>query len=216
MPSQKVDVNVRSDGDVLEVLRRRPVRVLPTGEAGVVYAGEVFPLYFGDVIDLADKPYDKYDCNEFVATGRAVPYASVRHSQAATQLDIGRWSIEHNRFGNYLVFDADEDTAELVAQLMDDAGLGVVRWDASSRPADDGYHYDWFIRLKFAGTGDVARARVSDALDSAVPAEPASKEGRDAGPNAQSTISVDEHARLLGIVEGLSPALRNGARHTLK
>lgn len=203
VPSHKVDVNVRSDGSVIEVLRRRPVRVLPTGDAGVVYAGEVFPLYVGDAIDLADKPYDKYDCNEFVLSGRPVPYAAARHATSAARLDIGRWSIEHNRFGNYLVFDADEDTAEAVAELVDSAGLGVVRWDASSRPADDGYHYDWFIRLKFAGTGDAARERVSNALaGSTRRASPVFKD-RDAGQPAQATISADENARLMGIVQGL-------------
>lgn len=202
MPSEKVDVNVRSDGDVLEVLRRRPVRILPTGDAGVVYAGEVFPLYPGDTIDLADTPYDKYDCNAFVVAGRPIPYASAQHAASAAPLHIGRWTVEHNRFGNYLVFDADEDTAEAIARLMDESGLGVIRWDVSSRPADDGYHYDWFIRLKFAGTSEAAHNRVADALATTIRQE-SSISSRGVSRHEQSSIPPDEHARLMAIVQGL-------------
>lgn len=203
MSSEKVDVNVRSDGSVVEVLRRRPVRLLPTGDAGVVYAGEVFPLYVGDIIDLSDKPYDKFDCNDFVGAGRPVPYATSRNSPLASGLDIGRWNIENNRFGNYLVFDADENTAEAVAALMDETGLGVVRWDASSRPADDGYHYDWFIRLKFAGSGEAAHSRVADVLANAVREKTPTASGPGAGVQERSGISADERTRLMGIVQGL-------------
>lgn len=209
MPSAKVDVAVRSDGNVVEVLRRRPVRVLPTGTAGVVYAGEVFPLYAGDTINLGDRSYSKAECNSFVRAGQPIPYASATESTSSARLDVGRWNIEHNRFGNYLVFDADEGTAEAVATLMEDVGLGVIRWDVSSRPAEDGYHYDWFVRLGFQGSGEDAYSRVAGALSSAGAEEtPRSVDAHPEIPGQAGQISnnADEHARLtqlMGIVEGL-------------
>lgn len=206
MASAKLDVSVRSDGRTVEVLQRRPVRVLPTGAAGVVYGGDVFPLHSGDFIDLADRPYHKADCYKFVPPDGPIPYALDNGHATGDSLDIGRWNIEHNRFGNYLVFDANEDTAEAVAMLMEEVGLGVIRWDASSRPAEDGYHYDWFVRLEFQGSAQEAYARVESALVDVGPP----KDRDVAGPTADTRREVDEylynaedHERLMGIVEGL-------------
>lgn len=124
-------------------------------------------------------------------------------------LHIGRWNVENNRFGNYLVFDADEDVAQQVAELMERTGLGVIRWDASYRPAADGYHYDWFIRLEFAGTREEAFSRIEHALaETAGP--PASLELRNVVSDEilerlQAKIASRdlEITRLATIVEGL-------------
>jgi hypothetical protein len=156
MSSAKVNVTVRSRGKVVDGPFSRPVRLTPAGHAGVVYGGEVYPLQASNVIELEDEAYDKHLCERFVQPGAKIPYARAA-AKAKTvarkpNIEVDAWSVEHNRFGNYLVFDADEDSAQATANLMVEIGLGVHRWDASWRPAADGKKYDWYIRLEFDGT----------------------------------------------------------------
>lgn len=165
MPSVKVDVTVIADGATVDRLKSRPVRRIPSGHGGVVFAGEVFPLHDGNVIDLADERYSKAECSSFFRFGQQVSYAPARRAEREQgRLQVGRWNVEKNQFGNYLVFDADDETAARVAELVNQLGLGNIRWDVSQREADDGYRYGWFIRLSFAGARDEVIHRVQGAL----------------------------------------------------
>ena len=130
----------------------------------------MYPLHQGDEIRLEDVPAEKYACSSFVEWGDPIPY---RVPQGPTQADggqlsprIGDWYLESNRFAHYLVFDATKDEAAAVADLMMTEGLGVRRWDASYRPADNGVQYDWFIRLEFDGSHEECLRRIEDALHS--------------------------------------------------
>jgi hypothetical protein len=51
------------------------VRLMPSGYAGVVFDGVVYPLHRGDLIRLEDEPVDKTLCNRFVPNGSQIPYA---------------------------------------------------------------------------------------------------------------------------------------------
>jgi len=148
MGSAKVDVRVMSQGRELDVATSRPVRLIGSELAGVVYAGAVFPLRQGNVIDLSDESYTKESCNAFVEDLQPIPYAL--EDQASEPewvgLDDDAWYVETNKWGHYVVFDASEEDAEEVAAVLDQ-GLGLIRWDASHRVADNGRRYDWFARL---------------------------------------------------------------------
>lgn len=153
MGSQQVAVRVYDGARLVDGPLDRPVRILPNGFAGVVYAGEVYPLHPDDRIDLHDTTFQKHACSGFVTSGQGVPYAPVDssarkpHSGGDPLLGEHDWYLEANRFGNYLVFDGDEHLAEQIVARLEGSRLGVRRWDASHRPANDGRHYDWFVRL---------------------------------------------------------------------
>jgi hypothetical protein len=135
------------------------VRVLPSGKAGVVYGGVVYPLYAGNSVDVADDPHDKYDCRSFVPVGGTISYSGrslPAQAEAVTAPPGGflrdeDWHLEANRVGHYLVFDADQRTAERVVDVLERSPLGVRRWDAGHRSADNGRFYDWFVWLTFDG-----------------------------------------------------------------
>lgn len=165
--SAKLNVGVKDKGrPILAPLTDRPVRLMPDGVAGIVYGGDVYPVHEGDYIDLSDRSIPKSQCPKFLLTGRPVPYLpspkAAKHSHAKAL--VTKWNVETNHYGNYLVFDGDEETAEQVVALMRTSGLGVRRWDVSSRPAADGYEYDWFVRLKYEGSNADCRQRIADAL----------------------------------------------------
>ena len=138
----------------------------------MVFAGEVFPLRAGNVIDLADGRYNKADCAKFVSLGQRIPYVTNPVPQrTAGQFHVSRWNVEH--VGgvpgtNYVVLDGDEDTAERVVELLEDVGLEVTRWNVSHRKAMvDGYQYDWYIQLAFGGPVDEVLAHIRHANNSA-------------------------------------------------
>ncbi|WP_460793342.1 hypothetical protein [Nocardioides pacificus] len=185
MSSQQVDVEVFNADRQVDGPLRRPVRLLPTGDAGVVYGGEVYPLYRGNRIDITAPCYDKYDCASFVADGELIPFAATPTPStrgvrpAPVPLPEGDWNLETNRFGHYVVFNADESTAEHVVDRLDAGPLGVRRWDASHRPASDGRHYDWFVRLAFKGERDECLRQVRSHLSHSgtPPAQPLELDG---------------------------------------
>ena len=150
MGSRQVDVRVVSGDREVATAQSRPVRLLPDGSAGVVFGGEVYPLYPGDYIEISDPTYDKYDCMQFVAPGQPIPYARrgapAMDGSGVRSMSETDWYVESNRFGHYVVFNATEADAEVIVDALDDE-LGVRRWDASHRPADNGQRYDWFARL---------------------------------------------------------------------
>jgi hypothetical protein len=211
MPSVAVDVNVTNGGVVVDLLKARPVRLIPSGHAGVVFAGDVFPLRKGNLIRLEDERFSRSECSRYVPISQPIPYFDeVALQPPVGRLHVGRWNVENNRFGNYLVFDADEETAGSVAELMERVGLGVIRWDSSYRPSFDGYQYDWFVRLEFAGSREDAYARIEHALKETAAGPPTSgftflevEEG--ALEKLQSKVASRdlEITRLAKIIEGL-------------
>lgn len=153
MASKVVDASIFDGGKFVSNAPERPVRLMPAGVAGIVYNGWVFPLYEGDFIDLADEPVSKDECKQFVPDDVAIPYAD-RLEPVDGVLGIEDWYLETNRLGHYLVFDGLEQAAERFVGAVDAVGLGVMGWGESSRPADNGAFYDWYIRLGFNGTRD--------------------------------------------------------------
>lgn len=162
--AHQVDVSVYDGEDFVATLTARPVRLMPSGCAGVVYRGVVYPLYEGDVIRTQDSPVGKDVCTVFAPGHAPIPYATDDVPDNADDLGIGDWYLETNRFGHYLVFDASDDAAERLVDAVEHAGLGVRRWDHSNRPADNGADYDWFIRLDFDGTREECLRRVQELL----------------------------------------------------
>lgn len=187
-----VDVRVLNCGTVVATLADRPVRILPTGYAGAVFRGLVYPLYAGDFIDLDDEPFSKDSCSGFVTRGCPIPYSPTAHAtDDADHLGIESWYLESNRFGHYLVFDSSQIAAERLVDTLTAAGLGVLRWDESSRAADNGEMYDWFIRLDYQGSRDQCLRRVSEILEDfeSVPRD------KDASESTVHTESADTNYR---------------------
>lgn len=168
MASKKVDVAVYDGDRLVTKLAARPVRIMPDGYAGVVYNAAVYPLYTDDCINLADEPVDKDDCDRFVPAYKDTPYTPEdglsEGDDDAGHLGIEAWYLESNQFGHYLVFDASETAARRLVDAVESHGLGVRRWDESSRPADNGQFYDWFIRLGFTGSREECLRRLADLL----------------------------------------------------
>ena len=155
--SRKVTIRVARGGVVVDgPLTDRPVRILPGGNSGVVYLGQVYPLHHGNVIDLTDEPVDKGDCRGFVDPYEPIGYSPQRSAPTAL---LARWYVETNRFGSYLVFDASTEAAEDVVARIESSPLGVRNWGISRRPADNGSHYDFYVRLgQSADPGSVEEA----------------------------------------------------------
>ncbi|MGW3017481.1 hypothetical protein [Streptomyces longwoodensis] len=150
MASTKALVRVLDHGTEVESGVRRPIRLTPDGYAGVAYAGSVYPLRQGDLIDLSGSSWELADCDRFLFAGAEVPYAPIAGEplEAASSFDV-EWHLETNQFGHNVVFNASEHVASSLVSALEDAGLNVQRWDVSHRPADDGNFYDWFARLRF-------------------------------------------------------------------
>ncbi|GEA81949.1 hypothetical protein [Cellulomonas uda] len=155
-------IEVLSRGRTLEHLANRPLRKLPSGTSGVVYQGKVYPLHVGDRIDADEPGIRKTECSRFIRTDEPVVYAPALTGGERPLVE--RWSVETNKHGHYVVFDATEPVAERLVAAFVDSGLGVIRWDSSHRPAADGYHYDWFIRLAFTGSRTECLPRVEAVL----------------------------------------------------
>jgi hypothetical protein len=167
--SIKRTVTIKQAGEeILSPLPDRPVRITPMGTAGIVFQGVVYPLHAGDFIDVADDAFEKSDCAEYVTDPDALTYiedVEVEQVHCDSSIAPNRWHVERNAFGNYLVFDADSETADRVVQRMRESGLGVKRWDVSTREADDGHQYDWFIRLEFNGGREECRTLIAEAFE---------------------------------------------------
>lgn len=167
MASKKVDVAVYDGDRLVARLTTRPVRLMPDRCAGVVYNGAVYRLYQGNYINVSDEPVDKDNCDSFVAAYSDIPYRpEIRRDDLSDSghLGIEDWYLESNQFGHYLVFDASEDAARRLVDAVESRGLGARRWDESSRQADNGQFYDWFIRLGFTGSRDECMRRSKTCL----------------------------------------------------
>ena len=141
---------------------RRPVRLTPNGYAGVTYAGAVYPLVRGNSVDISGASWEIEDCDGFLMAGietRTSPTSADEAGPAFARFS-GEWTIETNRFGHYVLFNATERVARGVVDALEAGGLPVQRWDVSHRPADNGRFYDWFARLRFKGSHDECVAMV--------------------------------------------------------
>jgi hypothetical protein len=169
MSSAKLTVSVYDGSRLVETLSDRPVRLTPDGKAGVVYAGEVYPVYSDNSISLDVRPIKKSLCYSFLSPRAKIPYAGRRGGATASTARIVRWYLESNRFGHYIVFDGTKDAAGGLVDRLRKERIKVIRWDASVRPADDGELYDWFIRLDYDGTAEQCRHAVAPIITGAQP-----------------------------------------------
>jgi len=165
MSSAKVNVIVYDGARRVETLPDRPVRLMPDQrDAGIVYAGDVYPLYSDNSISLNDRPAKKALCYRFVAPSAKIPYAGAKGGKTQSTPAISRWYLESNRFGHYIVFDGSRTAAADLVDRLKTAHISVVRWDESVRSADNGEMYDWFIRLDYDGTAEQCRQAVAPLL----------------------------------------------------
>ncbi len=162
MAAAQVVVRILDGATVVDQSIRRPVRLTPDGYAGVAYAGAVYPLARDDSVDISEASWEIEDCDGFLMAGTEIPYAPTVADEAgpAVARFSGDWTVETNRFGHYVVFNAPERVARGLVDALEAAGLSVQRWDVSHRPAEDGRFYDWFARLRFKGTHDECVAMV--------------------------------------------------------
>lgn len=206
MASAKSVARVLDHGTEVETGVRRPIRLTPDGYAGVAYAGSVYPLQSGDVIDLAGPSWELADCDRFLLAGADVPYAprGGEPLDAPPGFDV-EWYLETNQYGHYVVFNASERTASSLVAALEAADLSVQRWDISHRPADDGNFYDWFARLRFKGSRTEALALVGAVI--APPSVPATTV-----PVVDPTAArlADAEARIEELLNELYVATRKG------
>lgn len=167
MAAQQLVVRVLNGDITVEESIRRPLRLTPDGYAGVVFAGAVYPVFDDDVVDIAGASWEIEDCNRFLFSGASVPYAR-RNGDAIGPSRFegfdGEWTLDSNRFGHHVVFNASERVAAEVVGALEAADLSVQRWDVSHRTASDGKFYDWFARLRLQATRDEVISRVSAAF----------------------------------------------------
>ena len=134
--------------------------------AGAVYGGLAYPVYeFGEDdlrIDLNDKGVDK-DCVDFWPNYRALVFASLKNESPLSL----KWYVETNFYGHYLVFDGDDQVLHQVLQRLAKSSIGIERHGESSRRANDGYHYDWFVRLASDDERDDVFDQLSNVLGGA-------------------------------------------------
>jgi hypothetical protein len=161
MSSAKLTVSVYDGSRLVETLSDRPVRLTPDGKAGVVYAGEVYPVYSDNSISLDVRPIKKSLCYSFLSPGAKIPYAGRRGGAQGSAAGIARWYLESNRFGHYIVFDGSRQVASDLVTRLRSRQITVIRWDESVRSADNGETYDWFIRLDYDGTAEQCRQAVA-------------------------------------------------------
>lgn len=205
MASAKAIVRVLDHATEVEAGVRRPIRLTPDGYAGVAYAGSVYPLRQGDVIDLGGASWELADCDRFLFAGADVPYAPAAEEpdQTAGGFDV-EWHLETNQYGHYVVFNASERVASALVSALETAELSVQRWDVSHRPADDGNFYDWFARLRFKGSRDDALALVGAVIAPSSSAPTVSV----ADPTASRL--ADAEARIEELLNQLYVATRKG------
>ncbi|KAB1978609.1 hypothetical protein [Streptomyces triticiradicis] len=206
MASAKVLVRVLDHGTEVESGVRRPIRLTPDGYAGVAYAGSVYPLRQGDLIDLDGSSWELADCDRFLFTGAEVPYAPMAGEplEKASGFDI-EWHLETNQSGHYVVFNASERVAGGLVSAFEDADLGIQRWDVSHRQADDGNFYDWFARLRFKGSQTEALALVRDVI-----APPSSLAPTVPVTDPTTARLADAEARIEELLNQLYVATRKG------
>lgn len=206
MASAKVLVRVLDHGTEVESGVRRPIRLTPDGFAGVAYAGSVYPLRQGDLIDLGGSSWELADCDRFLFTGAEVPYAPLAGEplEKAIGFDV-EWHLETNQYGHHVVFNTSERIASSLVSALEDADLSVQRWDVSHRPADDGNFYDWFARLRFKGSQAEALALVG-----AVIAPPSSLAPAVPVTNPTTARLTDAEARIEELLNQLYVATRKG------
>lgn len=170
MAAHQLNVRVVDGGSQVEESIRRPVRLTPDGYAGVVFCGAVYPVFDDHVVDIAGASWEVEDCNRFLFSGASVPYAR-RTGDAVGPSRFegfdGEWTVDSNRFGHHVVFNASERAAGEVVGALEAADLSVQRWDVSHRTASDGKFYDWFARLRLQAPRDEVILRVSSAFSPA-------------------------------------------------
>ncbi|MFD7878988.1 hypothetical protein ACFV5G_33670 [Streptomyces sp. NPDC059766] len=206
MASAKALVRVLDRGTEVECGVRRPIRLTPDGYAGVAYAGSVYPLRQGDLIELDGSSWELADCDRFLFTGAEVPYAPIAGEplEKANGFDV-EWHLETNQSGHYVVFNTSERIASSLVSALEDAGLSVQRWDVSHRQADDGNFYDWFARLRFKGSQAEALALVR-----AVIAPPSSLAPTAPVTDPTTARLADAEARIEELLNQLYVATRKG------
>ncbi|WP_326727644.1 hypothetical protein [Streptomyces phaeochromogenes] len=206
MASAKALVRVLDHGTEVDSGVRRPIRLMPDGYAGVAYAGSVYPLRHGDLIDLDGSSWELADCDRFLFAGAEVPYAPIAGEslEAASGFDV-EWHLETNQYGHYVVFNASERVASSLVSALEDADLNIQRWDVSHRPADDGNFYDWFARLRFKGSQAEALALVG-----AVIAPPSSLAPAVPVTDPTTARLADAEARIEELLNQLYVATRKG------
>ena len=151
--SKSIDVAVASNNSFVRWARARPARKLPSGKLGVVVNRVVLPVYKSRFdclsIELSDTGVSPDDCS-FWPNSEAFIFLDDTTSEFEVDHFL-EWHLETNIYGHYLVFDGDESTLTEVLQKLSAGGVEVRRHGTSQRPADNGFQYDWFIRLNFDG-----------------------------------------------------------------
>ena len=159
-----INVVVARNDEYIGWANSRPTWSLPNGNLGVVYRGLVMPVYSKRFesefsIEISDTGFEKENCSFW---NKNIPFKT---SDQSAQHDNLNWYIETNQFGHYLVFDGDELIADRVTDSLENNNIKIRSSGISNRCADNGYKYDWYLRLQFDGSRDEILELISRALE---------------------------------------------------
>ena len=159
-----INVVVARNNQFINWANSRPARCLPNGNLGVVYQGLVMPVYSQRFenelsIEMSDAGFSKAECSFWNAD---TPFQTSDQIQPDENLN---WYIETNQFGHYFVFDGDELIADRVINCLENYNIEIRSSGLSSRCADNGHQYDWYLRLQFDGTRDEILALIRRSLE---------------------------------------------------
>ena len=149
--SNQIDVNVYKESEFCGQANRRPRRSCPDGTTGVVYQGNVYPIYddsqLGLHIVLDGDFFLKDDCPTLFNYQKSI------WRVGKNVVDSDDFYIEKNRFGVYFVFNGSDECFEGVEEFCEESNheLPYLGSGASYRPADNGVQYDWFVRFDATG-----------------------------------------------------------------
>jgi hypothetical protein len=156
---KKIDLLVYDNSLFIRDAKERNLRKCPNGDVGAVFRKKVYPIYDGNHIDIAKEYYDKDDCPII----KNFPKKQIKKIKSKKTID---WYLESNKYGHYIVFNGDKIYFNSVLEHLDKMGVSWLRADQSTRSADNGRDYDWFIRLNTDDSRNSILDIINNAFDS--------------------------------------------------
>ena len=153
MPAKIITVHaVRANTEISS--RRKRVRLMPSGFAGIEFDGLVYPLKHGNRIDLEDEGRNLDECIHFVMAKQEIPYANEESETTTPRLIlITDWKVDTpSEFETQVHFNSLPRAATDFMDLLHKNGAQILRWDSNHRIASNGKFYNWFASVNFQGS----------------------------------------------------------------
>jgi hypothetical protein len=155
MKSHKIDVIIkRGKKQVFDIPNSLSIRKLPSGSAGVIHHGRVYPLHEDGSIDTAGISFDPDECSSPIPLTSPMPPIMGKEEKQNLSFE---WHHEANDWIRYLAFDGDTNVKDLLVSEFSIRGISILKVGRSFRKSSDGRQYRWYIKLKPEVSEDVAQ-----------------------------------------------------------